>query len=331
MGDSDSSTGSDTSVDTDSDSFDKNDTAGDSEFPVEIDTEFETDPRAVVLHEPCTPDRYLGGFKVEMNVDGEYSFVEGTVNDIPNPSLVVEETAEDGSCRLLRLLKKPRLDCDPPCASGTTCGLDEICQPMPTRQDVGWVVVQGLVKTVVMAPVPPGNSYFDTRLPHPGFEPNKVIRLTTTDGEMGTMELYGIGVYPLGPMREPLVFSEHTDLLLVWDAPPDEVRSVMHVEMSIDLHGVTPVNLVCNFPDTGTATVSSEMVDLLIAAGVSGFPRGIAARRTLDSMETDAGCVDFQVRSVATLTIEVLGYIPCRNDSDCTLPETCNLETQQCG
>ena len=297
---------------------------------IELDTDYETDPTLVPLNGVCPAEKRLGGFAVVMDDRFEpgYSFVNGDVTDIPNPPEIPEVAYEAGDCRLLRA---PRLVCDPACEAGQVCGLDETCISAPAEQDLGTVAVQGLVETVIMTPMHPGNSYFYTTLPHPGFETNRVIRLTSTDGFMGEMELFGVGVPPLEAMDDAVVFAENTPLALRWSAPEADARSFLHVEINIDVHGGSPVNLVCDFPDTGEATIPAETVDAFIQAGVTGFPSGAVERRTADEMETEDGCADFIVRSQRTLNIEVTGYIPCTRDEDCTPPETCNTDIEQCG
>lgn len=292
-----------------------------------LDAAFETDPNLVRLRAPCSPGRYLRGFELVMNIGDGYTSFGGAVDDVPNPSENREEVAVDESCRLL---KKPLLLCDPPCTSGNACGSDETCQRMPVQQDLGTLVVQGLAKTLVLRPSSLTNSYFARGLPHPGFAPDQVIHLSTTAGFLGRVDLYGIGVYPLAPWTEPVTLTENAELGFTWEAPPGTVRSVMHVELSIDQHGATPLKLVCDFPDVGHAAVTSDMVNELIASGVTGYPSGIAARQTVDAMETSAGCADFRTASVSKLPVEVTGHTPCMKDNDCTRPASCNPTTRQC-
>jgi hypothetical protein len=337
------STGADTqtesgeSTDTDSDTDTRTDTAsaGDSEtdtesassLPAWVDTDFETDPSAVILGGPCPADRHIGGFKVEMNAEVGYTAIDGTVYNGVDPALVPDVALEEGDCRLL---KRRRLICDPPCASGTTCTPEATCEAMPMGQDVGIALFQGLVKTVFVEPVQPGNTYFYTRLDHPGFANGDVIRLTTSGGYIDAFELYGVGVEPLHPAKDQWVLEEGHPLVIEWPAPPEGARSTMRVTLNIDQHGLTPVTLVCDLEDTGSATLPSSVIDALIQSGVTGFPSATAVRRTVDSLDGEAGCVEFQVASVSTADVEVTGYIPCTSNENCPDPLTCNREIQQC-
>jgi hypothetical protein len=286
------------------------------------------DPALVALDGPCGLAERFGGFKVELNEDVGYTAVDGVVRNGVVPGLVPEEAYVEGDCRLLRRL---RLVCDPPCEPGTTCSADASCVPMPTGQDMGTVVIRGLVQRVTLTPLQPGNIYFYTRLPHPGFAPDRVVQLTNTTGYVAPLELYGVGVAPLVPGEDRWVLTSGQPLALTWAAPGEGARSRVFVELNIDQHGVTPLTMTCDLPDTGAATIPASVVDGLIGAGVTGFPTGRVTRRTVDSQRADGGaCVELVVSSVRQIGVEVTGHVPCARDSDCPPPLTCNLLIQQC-
>jgi hypothetical protein len=338
--DTDSDTDTDSDLDTDSDTDSdtepqmETESTGDSETetesdsqPIVLDTDYETDPSAVTLKGPCPLERYIGGFKVEMNAEAGYTAIDGSVQNSVDPGLVPEVALSDGDCRLL---KRRTFFCDPSCQSGETCTPEETCIDMPLGQDVGIAVFQGLVKTVVVEPIQPGNTYFYTKLNHPGFVSGNVINLTTTGGYIDALELFGVGVEPLSPPENLWVLEEGTPLTIEWAAPPEGVRSTMRVSINIDQHGATPETLVCDLPDTGSATIPSSVIDEFIQNGVTGFPSATAVRRTVDSFDGDLGCVEFQVTSVSTADVEVTGYIPCTSDDNCPSPLHCNKEIEQC-
>jgi hypothetical protein len=107
-------------------------------------------------------------------------------------------------------------------------------------------------------------------------------------------------------------------------------RSRVYFEINIDVHGATPLNLVCDLPDTGEATISQEIINAFFGGGVTGFPTGKVVRRTVDSLTTGDSCVDFQVTSVRQMKVEVTGHVPCARTSDCPEGMTCNTLIQQC-
>lgn len=291
------------------------------------DASFEQDPSLLDLHGPCPLDHRLGGFRVEANQEGGYTFLDGAVLGGIVPGRVPEIAAEGEGCALLR---PRRFLCNPACVPGATCGFDETCIPMPVGQDMGTLTLRGLVETFEVTPLQPGNIYTYTRLDHPGFEPGVVVQLTSTLGFFDELELYGVGVEEIVPDVESIVLTEGQPLALTWTAPATNTRSTLHLEVTVDVHGATPLLLVCDLPDTGAGEVSQEIVDAFIASGVTGFPSGTIGRRTADSVTRDNLCVDFLIATTRPIDIEVTGHEPCTNDDQCELPQTCNEAIEQC-
>ena len=293
------------------------------------DAGYERDPARLDLHGPCPPAIRFGGFKVEANEADGYTAIDGVVRDGVPPNVVPDDGGVDGDCRLLRAR---RLICEPTCEPGFTCDVGGLCVPMPVGQDMGPLVFRGLVEPVTLEAIQPGNTYFFTRLPHPGFVPGQVVHLTNTSGYLGPLALYGVGVPPIVSLADTWTLQAGEALTLGWQAPVEGGRARVLVEMNIDQHGLTPLTLVCDLPDTGQATLPVGATDALIAAGVTGFPSGRLTRRTADSF-TDPGatrCVDFFVTSVRAMTVSVAGHVPCTRDADCPPPEVCDLLIQQC-
>ena len=57
-----------------------------------------------------------------------------------------------------------------------------------SRSSLGSLLIWGLVQPVTLQPLQPGNTYFFTRLPHPGFLPGAIIQLlTSSDGYLGAL------------------------------------------------------------------------------------------------------------------------------------------------
>jgi len=298
------------------------DTIGNPDYP--------QDPSAIELHGACPLESRLGGFKVEMNEDSSYTAIDGQVNNAVTPSLVSEVFTTDGDCKLL---KRRRLVCNPACTSAQTCGFDETCIDAPVGQDMGMAVFRGLAKGVAISPIQPGNKYFYTRLPHPGFQSGRVLQVATSGGFLPAVEMYGVGVDGIVVDSEKLVLTQGQPLQLSWVVPTataDVTGSRVYFEINIDQHGATPLNLVCDLPDTGSATISQTLLDAFIGAGVTGYPSAKLVRRTVDSSTSEEGCIDFQVTSVRQVKVEVTGHIPCARDTDCPEGMNCNTEIQQC-
>lgn len=307
--------------------------AGDSQTSdADIDTavdvpEFDADPSEATLDGPCRSDNRVGAFKVEMNEDLGYTAIDGVVRNGVSPAAVTDNELSSGDCSLLR---RRRLVCNPVCAPGQTCDVDGTCIPAPVGQDQGTVTVQGLVSPVSLEPLPPGNNYFFTRLAHPGFGAGDPILLTSTLGYFGTLELWGVGVTQLQPSDELWTINEGLPLDLAWTADSVDERTRVFVELNIDQHGLTPVTATCDFADDGAAQIPADIIDGLIAAGVTGFPSGRVTRRTVDSQTRGDECVEFVVSSIRTIGVEVTGFVPCTTTADCPDGTSCVLAIQQC-
>ena len=304
------------------------DTAEDTATDTAPDTTVEPiDPSRVILDGPCPQESRVGGFKVEMNGTIGYTAIDGVVRNGVPPASIADPTFEEAGCRLLR---RRRLVCEPPCAPSQTCDVGATCIDAPLGQDQGQVTFAGLVAPVTLSPLPPGSTYFFTRLTHPGFADGDLIRLTSTAGYLGALELYGVGVSQVAPTEPLVVVTEGQPLALAWDAAAPDARSRVLVELTIDQHGLTPVTAVCDLPDTGSAVIPSAVVDGLVAAGVTGFPSGRVTRRTVDSVTVAGQCAEFVVSSVRDLQLEVTGFVPCISTADCPSGTTCTLAIQQC-
>lgn len=282
------------------------------------------EPDEVVLAGACESAVRLGGFLVDAGA--AQTSVSGDAADVVNPVASLQEVMADDTCRLLRPIQP---FCDPPCGGGELCSPEEVCITAPLRQDLGIVSISGLVNDVEMEPVQPGNNYFDTSLPHPGFVPGEVVHLASTEGFYGELSLYGIGSeqLTLGP---DLVIPEADPLQVTWDAPAGPSYGTLYFSLNIDQHGMTPVQVVCEFEDTGSGQVSAAMIAGLRDAGISGFPNTTLSRRTVDSVEVTGGCIDFVVTSRLKVPTSVAGHTPCMFATQCPDGQTCSIETQTC-
>jgi|GEM_PF-863174 len=314
-----------------SEEADGDDTEGDIDNEIDPDDigdpEYDQNPDSVNLRGACPAETRVGGFKVEMNENMGYTAIDGVVKNGVIPKDVPEVAVEDGDCKLLR---KRRLVCNPTCQPGYTCDYDLNCISIPVGQDAGTLVFRGLVKTVVLQPIYPTNTYSYNKLNHPGFAENTVIQVASSEGYFGEIEMFGVGVSQLVTSTDKWTINEGEPLIISWTAPEEGARSRVVVQINIDQHGLTPLTLICDFPDTGEATVSATLINQLTSAGVTGYPSGTVVRRTMDSMTSDEECIDFMISSVRTINIEVAGHIPCTSDEDCPDELDCNELIQQC-
>ena len=292
----------------------------DSAAPVPLD------PATVPIAGSCPMETDQGGITFAAEADG--SSIDGAVADGVVPTAVLEELITDGDCRVLR---RGNPYCDPGCDPGTTCDFDGTCVAYPANQDLGTVSVTGLVQPVSMDAVFPGNTYYDTTLPTTACTPGDVLTLSMPGGTYGPAEMHGICPEPYDMTDVTWVVDPSADLTITWPAPTTSVvRTEVAVSISIDQHGVTPSVVQCSFEDDGEGTVSAAILTELVSVGVTGFPAGTIARRTVDSAAAGSGCMEWTTTAPRTVAVDVVGYTPCVSEVDCPDGQSCNLEMQIC-
>ncbi len=275
---------------------------------------------------PCPLATHVGRFSVD--ADQTQTIVGGAVTDGVVPLSIREEVGAVGDCVLLR---QNIPFCDPPCSGGMTCDWDGQCIPYPVEQDLGAVTIEGLTEPIEMVPNPPGYSYYHLGLPHPAFAPGDTVRMETEQAAVPAFALRGYGFQPLefdSSKAWSLVASN--DLAINWTAPEQDVVSSIHLRITIDQHGITPVQLHCEFADSGEGTVPGALVQQFVDLGVTGFPSGILTRWTVDSTTVGTGCVDFTIAWNGRPEVNVEGFTPCREDEDCPSGQTCDTRMEIC-
>lgn len=284
------------------------------------------DPATVPLTGACEAAIDFGGFAI--TADDDETEVSGAVADGVVPYTVLELLMAEGDCAVLR---RNNPFCDPTCSPGETCDFDGTCVPYPTNQDLGTVTIAGMFTAVEMAPVFPGNTYYDTSLPNPGYAPGALLTLSMPGGAYGPVELHGVGVEALDVAGTSWVLEGGTDLPITWPPPTGPVvRSEIGVQIAIDQHGVSPSTLQCVFADDGEGTVPGAVLQALEDVGVTGFPNGSLERRTVDHVPVGAGCMDLRVSAPRTVAVDVVGHTPCVGDADCPKGQDCNEALQRC-
>jgi hypothetical protein len=266
----------------------------------------------------------VGEFRVELGAS--FTAVSGSIAAGVVPGDLRETVAEAAGCRLLR---KRRLACIPACAAEMTCGEAGACIPYPANLGAGAVTIAGLARAVKMNPDPTGKRYWDTTLPHPGFAPAADIRLAAAGGELPAFALAGWGVTALEAPAGDLALQPGAALAVRWQPGPAGPARVQ-AALAIDQHGVTPATLVCEAPDTGSLDIPASLVDALVAAGASGYPKLALTRQTVDAVTLPPGCVELVVSATVERNLSVPGHVPCRRDTDCPAGRTCDVPRQSC-
>lgn len=260
--------------------------------------------------EGCTPQTQIGRFEVFNDPMG--SWVSGTVSDAVSVyDLILQPTQTDGPCTLWMGLNPDF--CDPQCVSGEECHEDGTCKPAPQRQSIGVVTVAGLKEPLELDANVQLEYKFWNFVGAP-YEVGAAITLTASGDVIEGFELSGTGVPPLVMDDLEWTITPGAPLTLEWE--PAEGPWEIWFQLNVDQHGLTPVTLRCTLPDTGSYTVSAEMIDHLITSGASGASKGRVHRRTIDSTQVDEGCVELEVFTWQQASPKCV-------DCPCTTPGLC--------
>ncbi len=293
---------------------------GDSEPEPEPSPDADTSPFA---NTACAVEDKVGGFTVL--VTDLATNISGAVRDGVRPGDIRTVVATDGACALT----EPRqLFCDPPCASGETCGGGGACVPTPRNQNVGTVTISGLdlasESDVTLEPHPVNASYNGPGgLPRPAFSPQAQLSLSAAGGDHAGFSLRGVGFAPLTAPDAPVQMKSGEVLQLVWDAPAEAGATEIHIALDIATHGGTPGQIDCVVPDTGAFAIPEPLVTALLDRGFAGFPALSYTRFSVDATDHDLGCIEFRVSSRFVAQLEIEGLISCSDDMPCPEGMTC--------
>jgi hypothetical protein len=280
-----------------------------------------------VLRGPCKSGTRIGGF--DATLEDDYTTISGKVLNKLVRSTILTEVESDDACTLL---KAENPYCSGGCASGEVCSSDSVCVASALSQSVGDVAIAGFAQPVTMKPVVPGNNYFvsgDVEFPHPGFEPGAPAMLTAQGADLPGFTLRGTGVASLALAAGDWQLERGKPFAISWDEG-SVAEARLRVTLRVDQHGNSPVTMTCLTEDDGELEIAAKLIDALLDAGISGFPTGNVYRETIDSVELDAGCVEFGVGAHEQRTLKVAGYVPCMKQADCPEGTTCNVALERC-
>jgi hypothetical protein len=276
------------------------------------------------MYQTCDLAARVGNFKIAL--DSTFTAVSGTIASAVDPLEVPQVIQQAGDCRLLG---RHNPFCDPACGPEMRCGDGGKCLAAPVPRSAGTVSIAGLSAPVRMTPAGSTLRYDYLKLPHPGFAAGAAIQLRAAGADVGPFLLQGWGITAVDLLTEGTVLDHGKDLVLHWTAgPPGPAR--IFLELQIDQHGTTRATLACDVPDNGTATMSADLIDALVALGATGFPSIRISRRTVDAATLASGCVELQVLSAAERSLMVPGHYPCKRDADCPAGKTCDGMLETC-
>jgi hypothetical protein len=272
------------------------------------------------------PSQVVGTFAIQMKVDKSMTSVVGQVGDGPTPSnrLWVEE-AKEGDCRL----ETPESPfCDGGCGADA-CVADGKCQPYPTGRSVGAVTLKGVkveggsaeiaLKEIAASYQPPAG----TKLVYPPFGADDTIELHAEGSVYPKFDLSTPGVNPIDLKTTDFALSPDKPFALEWDPAPEGATSKVSVKIDLSHHGGVKGLIQCEVADTGSLTISKEMIAQLIGLGVAGYPSVVLTRTSLDTVQLEHGKVQLEVSALVERYLTTPGVDSCTTDDDCKDGKKC--------
>lgn len=261
-----------------------------------------------------------------MKVDKSMTSVVGQVGDGPVPNnLVWTEQSKEGDCRLVTP-KSPF--CEDGCQAGA-CVADGKCQAYPTGHSVGEVTLKGVklegggtevkLREIAASYQPPAG----TTLAYPSFGAGDTIEVHATGGDYAGFDLSTAGVNPLDLQTTDFALAPDKPFELVWDAAPSGSTSRVQVKIDLSHHGGVKGLIECDTADSGSLTISKEMIAELIGLGVAGFPSVVLTRSSVDTVQLDHGKVQLEVSALVERYLTTPGVDSCTTDDDCPDGKTC--------
>ncbi len=275
---------------------------------------------------PSNPDQIVGTFAIQMKVDKGMTSVVGQVADGPVPqNLVWTEKKTEGDCRL-EIPSSPF--CDGGCGA-EVCVADGKCQPYPTGHSVGAVTLKGVklagggaeitLKEIAASYQPPAG----TTLAYPSIGVSDTIEIKATGADYAPFDLSTPGIDPLDLKTTDFDLAPDKAFVLEWDAAASPKSSQIHVKIDLSHHGGVKGLIECDTDDTGSLTISKEMMAELIGLGLAGYPSVVVTRTSLATTQLDHGKVQLEVSAILERYLTTPGVQSCTSDDDCSDGKTC--------
>jgi hypothetical protein len=212
-------------------------------------------------------DPTAGLFTLQSLSDGEleYAIFAGSLKGAPNTGFHVEEERQ-GQCRLLTFTQS---NCTPDCEFGSFC-IDGACVTQSPAIDAGTLTLTGIVADPVLA-MDGGTAVYYWSSENAGPYGDNVT-LSASGGEPGDFELTACIPAAMAPTAEWSQLMEARadgeDVTLEWSNPLPGARIYTRMTTGIGTHGgISPVEVECEGPDTGSLTLPGAYLDQLFADG----------------------------------------------------------------
>ncbi len=237
--------------------------------------------------------------RFELRVGDGWRVFSGRIFDGTPPDPFAE-TAREGHCRLL---ESALSFCDPACEWGEFC-LDGVCETYPGLRSAGALTLTGIAAVpVTVNPDEYGNYSWD----NPDAFTVSRLTLAAAGGVVPAFSLEACAPPTITPVGDWSALMEAraagADVTLTWSAPVAGARVYLRMTTGIGTHGgVSPVEIECEGPDTGTLTLPGAYLDALYADGWSCGECGDNTLRRYFAAETQAADATLQLRVMSETT-----------------------------
>ena len=277
------------------DTSDDDDADGDAD----ADADGDGDACATVLGDGAAPIFEQTNSRFVFEAYPTFAQLQGRVYDRPSFS-VHDEAAREGACRLLTY--EPTL-CTPKCGPEDAC-VRGACVPYPTGLSAGELTLRGVGDSPIVIEPDQWGGY--TWVLEAAIEVT-TIEVSAAGDAVGPFELSVCPVsapQPIGDWSALLeARADGQDVTLEWSDPRPGARVFLYMTTGIGTHGgISPAEIECEAPDTGTLVLPGAFLDALYAQGWSCGECGgnDLVRYYADQTETDG--IEVQLRSEAAAT-----------------------------
>ena len=241
-----------------------------------------------------TPDRF------ELRNGEAWRVFSGRVYDGAPPDPFTEAVRE-GHCRMLTSAQS---FCDPACEWGTEVCIVDTCHTYPGVRSAGALTLTGVTGTpVTVQPQDPAYYTWDST---EAFTVENV-QLAAAGDVVAAFELEACAPPQLTPVGDWSALLEArepgADVTLTWSDPAAGARVYLRMTTGIGTHGgVSPVEVECEGPDTGTLTLPGAFLDALFADGWSCGECGdnTLKRYFADEVEVSGTTIQLRVSTETT-------------------------------
>jgi hypothetical protein len=224
------------------------------------------------------------------------------------------------------------------CGTNAICVATNQCQSYPNSKNVGTVTVTGIATSTSATSFTLTNISNNYQVPgsitlqYPGFAEGDPIKFSATGGDYAAFEVSTTGIAPLVLTNSPYTLARDTSstdttrykaLTFTWGAPGAASHAAIHAEIYLTKHAGNLGYIVCDVADTGSLTISADVISQLVGLGVGGFPTLEVTRIASGSAPIAPGLVEAHVTSLVTSVLNMEGYTWCNSNKDCAASEVC--------